>query len=84
MGAVGRVGREDGVLLLGKRLFVRRAGGREAMKTAPSPHWKCQVPYLGSVQVLSVFLAFLIFDPAAESAGVQKSTHTDPISKSWP
>lgn len=66
------------------KVFVRHSGGRVAVKTDPSPHWKCQVLYFSNIQILSVFLAFLIFDPAIESAGVQKSTHADPISKSWP
>lgn len=55
-----------------------------AVKADPSLHWKCQVMDLSNIHILSVFLAFLIFDPATESAGVQKSTHTDPMSKSWP
>lgn len=84
LATVGRVGQKYDCLLLWKCLFVRHLGGRVAVKTDPSPHWKCQVLHFSNIQILSVFLAFLIFDPAIESAGVQKSTHTDPISKSWP
>lgn len=62
-------------------MVVRQAFGWEGgNENRPFPHWL----YFSNIQILSVFLAFLIFDPAIESAGVQKSTHTDPISKSWP
>lgn len=43
------------------------------------------VAFASGVFRLSLFLAFLIFDPAIESTGMQKqSTHTNPISKCWP
>lgn len=63
---------------------LQMSDGRVAVKADSSLHWKCQVMDWSNIHILSVFLAFLIFDPGIESAGVQKSTHTDPMSKSWP
>lgn len=76
LATIRRVGQEYDCNMIVRQTFGWEGGSEDS----PFPHWLC----FSNIQILCVFLAFLIFDPAIESVGVQKSTHTDLISKSWP